>query len=572
MRAIFDRSALSRVLAAGCILVSLSSCEIAGPMALSKGRPSYNDTIEQTSAEQVLKNIIRVYRDEPIQVLDVSEVDAQLTVTSQLTGGQTGIGAKSGAGASGAVSGASTSGSVGATLGYAEQPTIRYVPLSGQAFVAQLNTPISVGSIASLWGSDWPIFSIFYQAVDNLTPRYEDYYAALDAIADLDQYGALSMVAGKSQLTSKKSSGGGSAGKDTVNVSSKNISVTVANSAPAPNQGGGDAASDSLILFLNPERVDFHPITGRKVGTDYYSDYRLPRGPESHCSGSIVDQQSEAVARLPAEKNVLHLWIRLLRIYQGTQPTGSANPAAAAPSKPKPASQPAHAPSTYPTGVELTALETLIDDSRTDETILREKVIPKLPLRIELRGAPIDPSWTEYRDQAPIFRTRSALGVLKAMVDTQQTIQPLAPADLDKVISLPQNAPDLTNIYKFYTLPLDEKTQDKPVQDSAHWVASSHCYLFTRTIEPAGSDFGYSDSMQETNLASLRKLMLIEQSDQPPKDPYVAVTGSDGKWYSIRHEDKVSKLNFALVHEFMAMQAVASQTPPLTPTISVGGR
>jgi hypothetical protein len=62
---------------------------------------------------------------------------------------------------------------------------------------------------------------------------------------------------------------------------------------------------------------------------------------------------------------------------------------------------------------------------------------------------------------------------------------------------------------------------------------------------------------------------LIQVSNERPDDAYVSVR-VDGKWYSIGN-DAISKKNFALIAQFLIMQAVPSQTPPLTPSISVGG-
>jgi hypothetical protein len=190
--------------ATAVLACALSACQVVGPAALSHGRPDYNDVIQHTSAEQILQNIVRVWFDESTLFMDVSEVDAQLTFNSQLTGGEGGIGGKSGGRANGAVSGVSATGNVSATLQYAEQPTIRYVPLQGQALIQQITTPIDVDSLAKLFDSDWPLIAVLDLAADRLAPRYEDSYSALNAIADLDQYGALVLAAGKSPLSSKK--------------------------------------------------------------------------------------------------------------------------------------------------------------------------------------------------------------------------------------------------------------------------------------------------------------------------------------------------------------------------------
>ena len=72
-------------------------------------------------------------------------------------------------------------------------------------------------------------------------------------------------------------------------------------------------------------------------------------------------------------------------------------------------------------------------------------------------------------------------------------------------------------------------------------------------------------------LGKMRRYMLIVVADSlPGKPPYVSY--SDGEyWYYIDAGDKISQKNFQLLTLFLTMMAIPSQTPPLTPTISVGG-
>jgi hypothetical protein len=63
----------------------------------------------------------------------------------------------------------------------------------------------------------------------------------------------------------------------------------------------------------------------------------------------------------------------------------------------------------------------------------------------------------------------------------------------------------------------------------------------------------------------------LQISQSQPENAYVAVYDK-GSWYSIPIDDKVSKLNFALLAQLMTMQAIPSPSPPLTPSLSVGGR
>ena len=147
-------------IASAALALALSSCQVVGPAALGNGRPNYNDVIQRTSAEQILQNIVRVWFDESTLFMEVSEVDAT-DFQHSADRGEAGIGGKSGGGANGAVSGVSATGNVSGTLQYAEQPTIRYVPLQGQALIQQIANPIDVDSLVNLFDSDWPWIARF---------------------------------------------------------------------------------------------------------------------------------------------------------------------------------------------------------------------------------------------------------------------------------------------------------------------------------------------------------------------------------------------------------------------------
>lgn len=140
--------------------------------------------------------------------MDVSEVDAAELIQGVASGGLTGIGGLSalqsagqvvttGGSASspmGAIKSSVASSRTGAAAGsfeYQESPTIRYFPLSGQALVAQIATPISVTSIANLFSSDWPFLPMLDFALDRAAPNFTDLYAAINALALLEYYRVL---------------------------------------------------------------------------------------------------------------------------------------------------------------------------------------------------------------------------------------------------------------------------------------------------------------------------------------------------------------------------------------------
>ncbi len=136
-------TSISHTLMLGLVVcATLTGCNEAGPISIDEGRMRYNDVIEHTAQTQLLLNLIRVSQNRSPLFIDVTEVDASLSVSSSLSASVVGLGIakKSGAFRTGSI----TSGGVGAAVGYSESPTIRYIPLQGQALVQQLASPISI--------------------------------------------------------------------------------------------------------------------------------------------------------------------------------------------------------------------------------------------------------------------------------------------------------------------------------------------------------------------------------------------------------------------------------------------
>jgi len=122
------------ILGYGTILVWLAGCQFFGLTSIQVGRPVYNEVIEQTSKLQTFANIIRVFRREPTSFMDVSQINAQLTVQNTLMGAIDGIGGI-------------RTGSANMGFMFQENPNITYTPLIGQSLVSQITTPITVDAL-----------------------------------------------------------------------------------------------------------------------------------------------------------------------------------------------------------------------------------------------------------------------------------------------------------------------------------------------------------------------------------------------------------------------------------------
>lgn len=129
-----------------CFLTAACAYQI-GPRALPPARFDYNEAIARSWNEQLLLNLVRLRYRDTIQFLEVSTVLTQYSL---------------GAGASASpvinVDGSDENEfGFGASLSYAETPTITYTPLQGEDFSRRLLTPLTPETILLLSQSGWSL-------------------------------------------------------------------------------------------------------------------------------------------------------------------------------------------------------------------------------------------------------------------------------------------------------------------------------------------------------------------------------------------------------------------------------
>ena len=119
------------LLALGSLLVG---CAVVGPAAISSGRLAYNEAITTTDNQQMLMVLIQNRYGERGHLLTVASVTANVSVTTS-AGIQAGFGGSS-----------DYQGNLVPFAGsvvYEENPTISYVPVSGEKYLRQLSSPMS---------------------------------------------------------------------------------------------------------------------------------------------------------------------------------------------------------------------------------------------------------------------------------------------------------------------------------------------------------------------------------------------------------------------------------------------
>ena len=125
-------------------LMGFCGCAVIGPQSIAAGRGVYAEVINRTEDEQILNVIVRLRYDETFGMVTVASVTANLRVSAQ-------AGTNIGIGDSDSYAGNLVPLSAG--VAYEENPTISYVPLSGEEFMRRMLSPVSVNEWVLLGGS-----------------------------------------------------------------------------------------------------------------------------------------------------------------------------------------------------------------------------------------------------------------------------------------------------------------------------------------------------------------------------------------------------------------------------------
>jgi hypothetical protein len=161
----------------------LCGCSIIGPSVLRDERIAYNEAIHDTSAQQLLINIVRARNFEDPTFSNLAEVDSQPSASGSITGGSANIGALV------------TLGSLSSTLGGSETSIQKHVSVTGAELIQQISSPITLKNIYRLINSNAPQIPLLRMSIN----RLGNSFIAADRIAELlyllDVYGAITIEA-----------------------------------------------------------------------------------------------------------------------------------------------------------------------------------------------------------------------------------------------------------------------------------------------------------------------------------------------------------------------------------------
>jgi hypothetical protein len=122
-----------------------------GPQSLPRDRGAYSTSLADSWKEETLLNIVKVrYLDPPIFV-DVGNIVASYTLAQTASVG-------------GTIQGGGSNGTLGGSVGLSNSPTITYTPLTGNAYIKGLITPISPEVLFSAIQNGMPADSVLFSS------------------------------------------------------------------------------------------------------------------------------------------------------------------------------------------------------------------------------------------------------------------------------------------------------------------------------------------------------------------------------------------------------------------------
>jgi len=156
-------------------LITTVGCAGFGPSTIAPDRFNYNQAIAESAKSQMLLNLVRLrYLDVPV-FLKVSSVVAQYTYE-----GEAGVNAVRGFQSAPNVLG------LEANLGYAERPTISYLPLADREFTKRMLSTFSPDAIFSFAEAGWPVDLILKAGVERINDVRNLSFAAVPPPGELD--------------------------------------------------------------------------------------------------------------------------------------------------------------------------------------------------------------------------------------------------------------------------------------------------------------------------------------------------------------------------------------------------
>ncbi|HPG24389.1 MAG: hypothetical protein H6748_15720 [Spirochaetaceae bacterium] len=204
-----DRRLLSVLVIAGLLAILASGCRgRLGPASVRMTRTDYNVAAQETSAQELLLNLVRLrYRDTPY-FLQIASLSTNMKATAGLTGQGSFL-------TPGADAGLLTG-----SVAIEESPTVTYTPIVGDRFVSELLEPVEPGILLLLSHAGWSIDRFFRLLVQeangvanaptasgptpDLEPVYTDFLRASELLRVLQSRRQIALIRGALDATGRE--------------------------------------------------------------------------------------------------------------------------------------------------------------------------------------------------------------------------------------------------------------------------------------------------------------------------------------------------------------------------------
>ncbi len=161
---------------------TLAGCASIGPTKLVDTHQGYNDAVQLAESREMLLNIVRLRFGDPIQFLEVTQINSSFSVGATASGSAANVG-----GAGAAV------GSLGGSVSYSDSPTLTFTPRSDQQFARDILLPVHLHDVISFTNRGGAYDSAFFalltsginEAPDIPGPNGELYLQRLRALRAL---------------------------------------------------------------------------------------------------------------------------------------------------------------------------------------------------------------------------------------------------------------------------------------------------------------------------------------------------------------------------------------------------
>ena len=160
-------------------LLALCGCVTVGPNSVLAGRGAYSEVINKTEDEQLLNAVVRSRYDETFGMLQVAAVTANLRFKA-VAGTEIGIGD--------AENYAGNLVPLSAGVSYEENPTISYVPLSGEDFMRRVMTAVSLEEWHLLSGAGWDKRAVFEMTVFRINGLYNPLLSSNERSPEFERF------------------------------------------------------------------------------------------------------------------------------------------------------------------------------------------------------------------------------------------------------------------------------------------------------------------------------------------------------------------------------------------------